>query len=323
MSSETIEKPRTARNKDAPAKFRDPRYTVKGEPRGAVPFDRYQTVWFNTGTLCNIACHSCYIESSPRSDQLVYLSAEEVAAFLDEAAALPDAPGQIGFTGGEPFMNPDILIMIENAVRLGFHVLVLTNGMRPMQRHKDRILDLRHRYPRQLSLRLSLDYFEQQGHEAIRGPRTWAPAIAGLKWLAENGFDVSVASRKTTNIPEGELRQGYARLFKEVAPPLDAFDPARLVLFPEMNDDESVPEISEGCWKILGMSPRQVMCASSRMVIKRKGAQQPVVVACTLIPYNKAFELGETLDGARATVTLNHRHCSRFCVLGKASCVAN
>jgi hypothetical protein len=92
------------------------------------------------------------------------------------------------------------------------------------------------------------------------------------------------------------------------------------VLFPEMHDDEDVTEISEGCWDKLGMSPQQVMCSSSRMIIKRKGEASPTVVACTLIPFAKAFEMGETLDAARATVTLNHHHCSRFCVLGKASC---
>ena len=42
------------------------------------------------------------------------------------------------------------------------------------------------------------------------------------------------------------------------------------------------------------------MCASSRMVVKRKGAARPAVVACTLLPYDPQFELGRTLaDGAR------------------------
>lgn len=62
------------------------------------------------------------------------------------------------------------------------------------------------------------------------------------------------------------------------------------------------------------------MCASARMIVKRKGALQPTVVACTLLPYDSAFELGATLADATRPVKLNHRYCARFCVLGGASC---
>jgi len=62
------------------------------------------------------------------------------------------------------------------------------------------------------------------------------------------------------------------------------------------------------------------MCATSRMVVKRKGAERPAVVACTLLPYDPQFELGATLGEALRPVALNHPHCARFCVLGGASC---
>jgi hypothetical protein len=62
-------------------------------------------------------------------------------------------------------------------------------------------------------------------------------------------------------------RAGYARLFSERAIPVDANDPAALVLFPEMDADADVPEITEACWGILGKSPQDVMCATSRMVV--------------------------------------------------------
>ena len=61
-----------------------------------------------------------------------------------------------------------------------------------------------------------------------------------------------------------------------------------------------VPEITEACWGILGKSPDSVMCATSRMVVKRKGARAPAVVACTLLPYDPQFELGPTPAEARA-----------------------
>jgi len=63
-----------------------------------------------------------------------------------------------------------------------------------------------------------------------------------------------------------------------------------------------------------------VMCASSRMVVKRKGAEHPTVLACTLLAYDPQFELGRTLADAARAVPLNHPHCASFCVLGGAAC---
>jgi len=104
---------------------------------------------------------------------------------------------------------------------------------------------------------------------------------------------------------------------------VDANDPAALVLFPEMDARADVPEITESCWQSLGKSPDAVMCASSRMVVKRKGSQRPAVLACTLVPYDDQFELGPSLKDAARPVRLNHPNCARFCVLGGASCSAS
>ena len=64
------------------------------------------------------------------------------------------------------------------------------------------------------------------------------------------------------------------------------------------------------------------MCASSRMVVHRRGEPGPRVAACTLLPYDPQFDLGATLAEASRPVRLNHPHCARFCVLGGASCSA-
>ena len=87
-----------------------------------------------------------------------------------------------------------------------------------------------------------------------------------------------------------------------------------------MDESVEVPEITTACWGILNKDPKDVMCASSRMVVKRKGAEKPAVLACTLLPYSPEFELGATLEEAERDVALNHPHCAKFCVLGGASC---
>ena len=184
----------------------------------------------------------------------------------------------------------------------------------------DRLIELKGHYGRQLTLRVSVDHYTRELHEKERGLRTWEPTIEGLKWLSENGFNIAAAGRTCWGESEKNLREGYNRLFKALNIDIDAQDSIQLVLLPEMDETADVPEITTGCWEILGVSPDDVMCASSRMVVKRKGAQRPVVLSCTLLPYDPKFEMGETLAEASRNVKLNHPHCAKFCVLGGASC---
>ncbi|HEY3779278.1 MAG TPA: radical SAM protein [Rhizomicrobium sp.] len=307
---------------EAREKFSDPEVTAGGERRAGVALRALETLWFNTGTLCNLTCENCYIESSPRNDRLAYISRAEVSQFLDEASAFNPAPAEIGFTGGEPFMNPEILGILEDCLARGFDTLVLTNAMRPMQRLRDPLLRLHRGFPGLLSVRVSLDHYESLRHERLRGPNSWRPTLDGFVWLARHGFSLSVTGRTAWGESESDLRAGYAALFADLDADIDAYDPAHLVLFPEMKPDEDVPEITEHCWSILGKNPDSVMCANSRMVVKRKGAEKPSVVSCTLLPYDAAFELGSTLAEAARPVKLNHRYCASFCVLGGASCSA-
>jgi hypothetical protein len=305
---------------EPPRKFVDPFVTAKGEKRAWVALDALATLWFNTGTLCNLTCTHCYIESSPKNDRLSYLSAAEVRAYLDEIAVGGLPTRLIGFTGGEPFMNPELPPMLEEVLARGFFALVLTNAMKPMWRHKGALLRLNERWGERLAIRVSLDHYGAPVHEEERGARSWQPTLDGLLWLARNGFCVQVASRRLSGESEAEIRRGFARLFAELRLAIDAADPTALVVFPEMDDAAEVPEITEACWGILGKSPTDVMCASSRMIVKRKGAAHPVVVACTLLPYDPRFELGHSLAAASGAVPLNHPHCAKFCVLGGGAC---
>lgn len=306
----------------SPRKFVDPLRTLDGSLRASVALTRLETLWFNTGTLCNIACANCYIESSPTNDALAYLTRADARAYLDEIRAQGLGPIEIGFTGGEPFMNPDMLTMIEDALQAGHRVLVLTNAMRPMMRWGDRLAQLAMAGGDRLTLRISLDHHSQAVHDAERGAGAWEKAWQGLRWLRDNDFRLAVAGRRLANEAEADARSAFASLFAAERLEIDAADPGALVLFPEMEPAADVPEITEACWGILHKDPGEMMCATSRMVVRRRGASRPVVVACTLTPYDPGFEMGHTLAEASAPVALNHPFCAQFCVLGGASCSA-
>ena len=303
-------------------KFEDPDQTADGSRRARVALTKPETLWFNTGTLCNIACLNCYIESSPDNDRLVYITTAEVEAYLDQLEERAWGVREIGFTGGEPFMNPQMIDILRATLDRGFEVLVLTNAMRPMMRKKMQagLAELVARHGDKLTLRISIDHWSRDCHDAERGQGAFDRTVQGMCWLRDIGAKMTVAGRTVWGESDAESRAGYAALYARHGFDIDPADPGATVLFPEMDETAEVPEITGECWSILGKSPDSVMCASSRMVVKRRGADRPAVLACTLLAYDRRFELGETLAEAERDVPLNHPHCAKFCVLGGASC---
>ncbi len=307
-------------NVKALEKFSDPIFTAKGERRAFVSLRALETLWFNTGTLCNIACVNCYIESSPKNDRLAYLSLDDVTCYLDEIERDGLPVGLIGFTGGEPFMNPHFLAILDATLSRGFQTLTLTNAMRPLMRHKARVAALAEAHGARLRLRVSLDDWRAEIHDAERGEGSFAKTMEGLAWLTRTGVTVEIAGRFLSGDDEAAIREGFARLFADHGIAIDCANPQALVLLPEMSPHDDPPEITEQCWTILRKSPDDVMCSNSRMVVKRRDAAAPAVLACTLLPYDERFELGASLKEASGAVSLNHKYCATFCVLGGAVC---
>lgn len=317
----------------AAQKFRNPDVTAKGDDRAIVALTKLDTLWVNTGTLCNITCENCYIFSSPTNDDLQYFTATELQSLIDEIKDQKLATREIGFTGGEPFMNPQMNDMIKMALSHGFEVLVLTNATQPLMRPKvqQELLKIRQQYGNKLTLRVSLDHHSAKYHDKERGLGNFAKALEGIDWLSHNGFKLNIAARSMWHEDETAARDAFAALFKARDYQIDAYSGADLVIFPEMDERVDVPEITTDCWDILGLDPTDIMCATSRMVVHRKGDDKPKIVPCTLIAFDEEFDMGTSLkqslvaDGGnfkQGAVKLNHQHCAKFCVLGGGSCSA-
>jgi uncharacterized Fe-S cluster-containing radical SAM superfamily protein len=305
-------------------KFRDPLVTAKGEERAVVALTNPETLWFNTGTLCNIECVNCYIASSPSNDRLVYITADEVSDYLDQLDDRNWGVREIAFTGGEPFMNPEMIEITRRSLARGYEVLILTNAMRPMMRKsmQSGLASLVAEYGDKLTLRISVDHWSAKHHDLERGAGAFEKTLTGMRWLRDAGIRMAVAGRTVWGESDAQSRAGYAALYARERFAILAKDTGQTVLFPEMDESVDVPEITTACWDILKITPTSVMCANSRMVVKRRGAEKPAVLACTLLPYEPEFELGKTLAEAETSVRLNHPHCAKFCVLGGASCSA-
>lgn len=296
--------------------------TGKGESRAYVDLIKLETLWFNTGTRCNLQCENCYIESSPTNDELLFITLKEVESYLNEIVELDLGTKNISFTGGEPFINKEMLPILKLCLERNYQVLILTNAYRAIDRYFDDLAELNQNYPGKFSLRVSLDHYTAEIHDKERGKSTFTRTLNTIKKLTDLGLDLSIAGRSLAHESRVQALAGYQNLLDEYDIDLDVSTGENIVIFPEMSSSKDVPEITTACWDILNVHPDQQMCSSERMVVKRKGSDEPVVLPCTLIAYDEQFELGKTLKESFQRVYLNHPYCAQFCVLGGASCSA-
>lgn len=296
--------------------------TGKGESRAYVDLIKLETLWFNTGTRCNLQCENCYIESSPTNDELLFITRNEVESYLNEIVELDLGTKNISFTGGEPFINKEMLPILKLCLERNYQVLILTNAYRAIDRYFDDLAELNKNYPGKFSLRVSLDHYTAEIHDKERGKGTFTRTLNTIKKLTDLGLDLSIAGRSLAHESRVQALAGYQNLLDEYDIDLDVSTGENIVIFPEMSSSKDVPEITTACWDILNVHPDQQMCSSERMVVKRKGSDEPVVLPCTLIAYDEQFELGKTLKESFQRVYLNHPYCAQFCVLGGASCSA-
>ena len=205
------------RSKATAGKFRAPQVTADGATRATVALTRFKTVWFNTGTLCNIACVNGCLDGNPQNDALEFISATAATRYFDELTTLGWLVEEIGFTGGGLFMNPGSIAMMEASLDRGFRVLVLTNAMKPMmrQRLQPRLKRPVALYGDRLTPRVSLDHWQRAPHGEIRGAGSFVQTVEGHLWLCDEGLWLLVAGRALWGIDEAQAR----RLRRFLRPP--------------------------------------------------------------------------------------------------------
>lgn len=151
-----------------------------------VAFRELRTLWFQvTGTLCNLACRHCFNASGPRDPWLGSLDVATVRRYLAEAETL--GVREIYFTGGEPFLHPQLFELLEAALAVA-PTTVLTNGTLIDEATADRLAGLAARSPYSLEMRVSVDAPTAEENDAIRGRGSFAKALGAVRSLAARGL---------------------------------------------------------------------------------------------------------------------------------------
>lgn len=284
----------------------DPRrFTPTGEPRGYIEPHALRELWFHTGTACNLACPFCLEGSKPGDDRLDRITLEDARPLIDEALDL--GVEQFSFTGGEPFIVKDFVNILRYA---SAHrpCLVLTNGTDPVLKRLHQIETLREQ-PHPIAFRISIDYPDEQRHDAGRGPGSFALAWRGLQALHQLGFKISLARQMDVGEDSVAVDATFRKLFVRHGLP----ESTTIVSFPDFltpGSNATVPYVTEHCMTTYQneASRREFMCAFSKMIIKKNGRMR--VYACTLVDDDESYDLGPTLaESMRQRVMLHHHRC--------------
>ncbi|MDF1581620.1 MAG: radical SAM protein [Desulfuromonadales bacterium] len=289
--------------------------TSQNEPRGYIQPQTLEELWFHTGTNCNLRCPFCLEGSKPGDNRIEFLTLDDARRFIDEALEL--GVKKFSFTGGEPFVNPEFVAILEAALD---HrpCLVLTNATEPLMNQMADVLRLRDK-PHALKFRVSLDHPDPAKHDESRGKGNFKKALDTLGRLHQAGFGVSIARLMLSGEDSSAVDQSYVPFFRIAGVP----DDITIIKFPEFHLPGSfheVPEITETCMtRYLNAEQRAgFMCNFSKMIVRKNG--QCGVYACTLVDDVNGYDLGPTLKAAmEKRVMLGHHRCYSCFACG-ASC---
>lgn len=262
------------------------------------------TVWFQVaGSICNLACTHCFISCSPTNQSHAMLDASTVKRFLAEAEGL--GVREYYFTGGEPFLNPDLPAILGAALRLG-PATVLTNGTLITRGRAYDLKALADGSPYSLDIRLSLDGFDAAANDRIRGPGTFARILEAIGYLAAAGINpVLTVTEACEEAIDSAGRAGLLFRLREMG-----LDKPRLKVMPLLRIGAETArtrgygeaETLEGM-ALTAADADALQCASGRMVTA-KG-----VYVCPILIDSPDARMGATLAETLKPFPLNHSAC--------------
>ena len=261
-------------------------------------------LWFQVGgTLCNLACRHCFISCNPHNDNFGFLDLATVRRFLDES--VPLGVKEYYFTGGEPFLNRDMVPILELTLQYG-PATVLTNGTVFRDDWLSRLRAAEGATPYSLEFRVSMDGFTREENDAVRGDGTFERILQGVRLLRDYDFlPILTVTRTSDDQDDGALFHGFVHLLKDLG-----YTRPRIKILPTLRigaeqdrqrgylDNERVtPEM------MAGYDSNLLVCSHARIVTDR-GVQ-----ICPILLEAPDARLGATLAEALRPFAIKHHAC--------------
>ena len=270
----------------------------------AVELRHLDNLWIQvSGTRCNIECRHCFNSSGPRETSFGLMTLDAVSQAI--AAAAARGVREIYFTGGEPFLHPQLLEMVACALTVA-PTTVLTNGMLISDRIADTLAALAVEMRYSLEVRVSLDGYTEEMNDAIRGRGVFQLALAGAVRLARrNLLPLITIVRTWEDADELAVLAGFARVLSDAG-----CDRPRLKILPALPLGRELTRVAglqqDACVTTAmldGFDRDLLMCSNSRLVTDRG------VWVCPLLVDQPDARLGTTLEDAASAYQLQQQTC--------------
>ena len=279
-----------------------------------VPFTGLQTLWLQVGgTLCNLACNHCFISCHPENHNIPMMTLATVRRHLEEAGR--HGVQDIYITGGEVFLNPEIMQILEAILEYG-PCHVLTNGTTLNAKRVGQLQAIQERRTHKLHFRVSLDSLDEQENDSVRGPNAFRQAVEGIRNLSRAGFPTHLTLVRSWDEDEDPAMEQQVMVFlRNLGAPQGRakFLPGFLLgelekTARQYHEHERVTERCFDNWPITNLQ-----CSSSRMVT------EDGVYVCPILVEEPAARMGGTLEETFRPYPLRHAACYT-CRISGMSC---
>ncbi len=261
-------------------------------------------LWFQVaGTLCNLECRHCFISCSPHNDSFGFLDLAAVRPLLDESVRL--GVKEYYFTGGEPFLNPELVAILEATLRIG-PATVLTNGTVFKEEWLQRLRRADDASPYSLEFRVSIDGFSAEMNDPVRGAGSFDRALHGVRQLVAHAFlPIITVTRTDDDDNDIDLFDGFVHLLKS-----QGYERPRIKILPTLRigaeearqrgyhaAERVTPDMMDG------FDESRLICNHSRIVTDMG------VYVCPILIDAADARLGATLAESLTAYPLRHHAC--------------
>lgn len=269
-----------------------------------VNLESLDTLWFQVGgTLCNLACSHCFVSCSPTNHTHEMLSLMEIEPYLDEGASL--GVKEYYFTGGEPFLNPEMEAILERTLLQG-PATVLTNGLLLDPARCQSLARLAEGSEYSLDFRVSMDGYDAETNDPIRGEGTFQRILQGISNLVGAGLNPVIT---VTEVHSNNSSETGKQRFFDLLGDLGVSKP-RLKILPVFQiGAEADRGGAYASWQklrdgdLLPESRQHLQCTSCRMVTDQG------VWVCPILVNEPGGRMGEQLADSLDAFSLDHSAC--------------
>lgn len=269
-----------------------------------VPLAHLDDLWFQVGgTRCNLECRHCFISCGPHNHTFGFLDLPTVRRSLDESVGL--GVKEYYFTGGEPFLNRDMVAILELTLQYG-PATVLTNGTVFRDEWLSQLRAAEDALPYSLEFRVSMDGFTAEENDPVRGAGTFDRILRGIRQLLAHDFlPILTVTRTRDDDADDRLFHGFVELLKR-----NGYTRPRIKILPTLRIGAEVSRCrgyDDGervtAEMLDGYDHGLLVCNHSRIVTDRG------VFVCPILIESADARLGDTLAEAQRPYPLRHQAC--------------